>query len=215
MLDHQKRRGMLKAAHNQYGVSLLELMIAIAIGSVLLMLGIPSFKSWIQNTQTRTAAESILNGLQIARTEAVRRNTDVRFNLTDASGMVAWSVDCVTVVTMQPDGYECPMGIQSRVGNEGGTNARVGISVAPFPSSPIPASYFNDPGVAAGLPAGVTFDGLGRVPLANAGVDITLIGVTNAQSATARRMVIVIRTGGQIRMCDPAVSLASNPQGCS
>ena len=56
---------MLKAAHNQYGVSLLELMIAIAIGSVLLMLGIPSFKSWIQNTQTRTAAESILNGLQI------------------------------------------------------------------------------------------------------------------------------------------------------
>jgi type IV fimbrial biogenesis protein FimT len=139
----------------------------------------------------------------------------VRFNLTDASGMVAWRVDCVNVVTMQPDGYECPMGIQSRVGNEGGTNARVGISVAPFPSSPIPASYFNDPGVAAGLPAGVTFDGLGRVPLANAGVDITLIGVTNAQSATARRMVIVIRTGGQIRMCDPAVSLASNPQGCS
>jgi len=211
---------MLKVAHNQYGMSLLELMIAIAIGSILLMLGIPSFKSWIQNTQIRTAAESILNGLQVARTEAVRKNTNVRFNLTDASGMVAWSVDCETVVPLQPDGSGCPAGIQSRAGNEGGSNARVGISVTALPT-PILPGYFNTPtGVGAGLPAGVTFDGLGRVPAKNPdGLtnddDITWIDVTNAQSATARRMVIVIQTGGQIRMCDPALTLASNPQGCS
>jgi len=212
---------MLIAAHNQVGVSLLELMMAIAIGSVLLMMGIPSFQSWMQNTQIRTAAESILNGLQVARTEAVRRNTNVRFNLTGATGMVAWSVDCVTVVPLQPDGSGCPLGIQSRAGIEGGTNARVGVSATALPS-PIPAGYFNNSanipavgGLIAGLSAGVTFDGLGRVPLANAGNDITWINVTNAQSATARRMVIVVQTGGQIRMCDPAVSLASNPQGCS
>lgn len=210
---------MLKAAHNQYGVSLLELMIAIAIGSILLMLGIPSFQSWIQNTQVRTAAESILNGLQIARTEAVRSNTNVRFNLTDASGMVAWTV-CLSDPAPPAT---CPTNdvVQSRAGNEGGTNARVGISTTAYPSSsPVPSSYFNDPGVAAGLPAGVAFDGLGRIPAKEPNGtpntdDITLISVTNAQSATARRMVIVIRTGGQIRMCDPAVSLASNPQGCS
>lgn len=211
---------MLKAARPQYGLSLLELMIAIAIGSILLMLGIPSFKSWIQNTQIRTATESILNGLQITRAEAVRRNTNVRFNLTDASGMVAWNVSCEIVVPRQPNGYECPAGIQSRLGNEGGANARVGVSTTAHPS-PIPAGYFNvSPGVGAGLPAGLTFDGLGRVPAKNAdgsanSDDITWIDVTNAQSATARRMVIVIRTGGQIRMCDPALALASNPQGCS
>ena len=212
---------MLKAAQNQYGVSLLELLIAIAIGSILLMMGVPSFQSWIQNTQLRTAAESILNGLQVARTEAVRRNTNVRFNLTDASGMVAWSVDCETVVPMQSNGDECPAGIQSRAGNEGGTNARVGISTAPYPTAtPVPSSYFNDPGAGTGLPAGVTFDGLGRVPAKNLdgspnNDDITLISVTNAQSTTARRMVIVIRTGGQVRMCDPTLVLADNPQGCS
>jgi type IV fimbrial biogenesis protein FimT len=207
---------MLKIAHHQNGVSLLELMIAIVVGSVLLMLGVPSFQSWIHNTQIRTAAESVLNGLQIARIEAVRRNTNVRFNLTDAGGRVAWSVDCVNVVALQADGSGCPAGIQSRAGNEGGINARVGASVTAHPS-PIPAGYFNAtiPAVGAGLPAGVTFDGLGRVPLANAGTDITWINVSNVQSATARRMVIVIQTGGQVRMCDPALALASNPQGCS
>lgn len=204
---------MLKAAHIQHGVSMLELMIAVAIGSILLMIGIPSFQSWIQNTQIRTAAESVLDGLQLARTEAVRRNVNVRFNLTDSSGMVTWTVDCENVTA------SCPAGIQTRAGIEGGTNARVGISVAAFPS-PINAGYFNDPGAGAGLPAGVTFDGLGRVPARNIdgsanNDDITLISVTNAKSATARRMVIVIRSGGQVRMCDPAIALAASPQGCA
>jgi type IV fimbrial biogenesis protein FimT len=208
---------MLKAAHNQYGVSLLELLIAIAIGSILLMIGIPSFQSWIQNTQVRTAAESILNGLQVARTEAVRRNADVRFSLTDAGGMVAWTV-CLNETA---DPCATADVVQSRAGNEGGTNARAGISTAPYPTAtPVPSSYFSDPGAGTGLPAGVTFDGLGRVPAKNLdgspnNDDITLISVTNAQSTTARRMVIVIRTGGQVRMCDPALVLADNPQGCS
>jgi type IV fimbrial biogenesis protein FimT len=211
---------MLNTAHNQFGVSLLELMVAVAIGSILLLLGIPSFQSWIQNTQVRTAAESVLNGMQIARAEAVRRNTNVRFNMTDATGMVTWTVGCETVLPMQANGDECPAVIQSRAGNEGGTNARVGISVAAYPTGTPPSSYFNDPGAGAGLPAGVTFNGLGRVPAKNLdgtvnSDDITLVSVTNAQSSTARRMVIVVRNGGQIRMCDPALQLSSNPQGCS
>lgn len=193
----------------QGGVSLVELLIGIAIVSLLMVMGAPSFNLWIQNTQVRTAAESIQNGLQIARTEAVRRNAKVRFNLTDAGGTVAWSVDCVTVTA------NCPTGIQTRNGGEGGTNARVGISVTALPS-PIPANHFNT-AIAAGtgLPAGVTFDGIGRVPSANVGADITRIDVTNAARADARRMVIIIGTGGQTRMCDPAIALATNPQGCS
>lgn len=200
---------MLTAANKQLGFSLVELMIGIVIVSLLMFVGAPSFSLWIQNTQTRTAAESIQNGLQIARTEAVRRNTNVRFNLTNASGTVAWSVDCVNVTA------DCPAGIQTRSGGEGGANARVGISVVALPS-PIPANHFNT-AIAAGtgLPAGVTFDGIGRVPTANIGTDITRIDITNAVRADARRMVVVIGTGGQTRMCDPAIALATNPQGCS
>lgn len=195
--------------YRQGGVSLVELLIGIAIVSLLMVIGAPSFNLWIQNTQVRTAAESIQNGLQIARTEAVRRNANVRFSLTNAGGTVAWSVGCVTVTA------DCPAGIQARSGGEGGANARVGISVAALPS-PIPANHFSA-AIAAGtgLPAGVTFDGIGRVPAANAGTDITRIDVTNAIRTDARRMVIMIGTGGQTRMCDPAIALATNPQGCS
>ena len=192
----------------QNGVTLIELMISIAIVSLLMVIGVPSFSLWIQNTQTRTAAESIQNGLQIARTEAVRRNMNVRFSLADASGAVAWTVDCVNVTA------DCPAGIQSRSGGEGGVNARAGVSVAALPS-PIPVGHFNTALAAgAGLPAGVTFDGIGRVPIANVGTDIARIDVTNVK-AGVRRMVIVIGTGGQTRMCDPAIALAANPQGCS
>ena len=199
---------MLKPGR-QDGVSFVELLIGIAIVSLLMVMGAPSFNLWIQNTQVRTAAESIQNGLQIARTEAVRRNANVRFNLTDAGGTVAWSVDCVTVTA------DCPAGIQTRGGGEGGTNARVGISATALPS-PVPANHFSTAiAVGTGLPAGVTFDGVGRVPTANVGTDISRIDVTNAARADARRMVIMIGTGGQTRMCDPAIALATNPQGCS
>lgn len=200
---------MLTTAHNQYGVTLIELMIAVVIAAMLLMLGAPSFSLWIQSTQTRTAAESILNGLQLARTEAVRHNTNVRFSLTDATGAVAWTVGCVVVTN------DCPAEIQSRSSSEGGTNARVGIDVTALPS-PIPAGYFNAALAAgAGMPAGVTFDGLGRVPIANIGTDISRIDVVNAAAANAQRMVIVVGTAGQARMCNPDLALASNPQGCS
>lgn len=186
----------------QTGVSLVELLIGIAIVSLLMVMGAPAFNLWIQNTQVRTAAESIQNGLQIARTEAVRRNTNVRFSLADAGGLVAWSVDCVTVTA------DCPAAIQARSGGEGGANARAGIAVATGTLGTALA-----PG--AGLPAGVTFDGLGRVPTANIGTDIARIDVTNAVRADARRMVILVNPGGQTRMCDPALSLATNPQGCA
>jgi len=188
----------------QNGVSLIELMIGIAIVSLLMVMGAPSFGLWMQNTQTRTAAESIQNGLQIARSEAVRRNANVRFNLTDATGAVAWTVDCVNVTA------DCPVGIQTRSGGEGGSNARAGISVdaaTPVIGTAIAAG--------TGLPAGVTFDGIGRVPTANVGTDIARVDVTNATNAEVRRMVIIIGSGGQTRMCDPAIALATNPQGCS
>lgn len=193
---------MLTLRKKEDGVSLIELMIGIAIVSLLLVMGAPSFSLWMQNTQTRAAAESILNGLQIARTEAVRRNANVRFSLTDAAGGAAWSVGCVNVTA------GCPANIQSRSAGEGGTNARVGIAVA--------VGALETP-LAAGtlLPAGITFDGLGRVPAANIGTDIARIDVTNAVSVDVRRMVILVGSGGQTRMCDPALELATNPQGCA
>lgn len=193
----------------QSGVTLIELIIGIAIVSILLAAGMPSFSEWIQNSQIRTAAESILNGLQTARNEAVRRNTNVRFDLTGTSGLVVWNVGCVTA------SVDCPATIQSRVAAEGGGNARAGTGTT-APASPVPTNQYSTAlASGTGLPAGVTFNGLGAIPRANIGADVTRIDITNAAFATARRLVIIIGPGGLIRMCDPLLALAANPQGCS
>lgn len=200
---------MLILTAKQEGVSLIELMIGLVILAILLSAGLPAFSLWIQNTQNRTAAESIQDGLQLARTEAVRRNTNVRFTLTDASGLIAWTVGCVTATA------NCPATIQSRSGSEGTSNARAGIDTTAIPS-PAPTTQFNTAiASGTGLPAGVTFTGLGRIPNANIGTDITRIDITNASAAGARRLVVTIGAGGTIRMCDPALALSANPQGCS
>jgi type IV fimbrial biogenesis protein FimT len=195
----------------QQGVTLLELMLGLVLLAILLAMGIPSFTEWMRNTQNRTAAESVLNGLQLARNEAVRRNTQVRFTLTDTSGAVAWTVGCVNVTA------NCPAEIQKRPAAEGSVQARVGVSATAIPL-PTPAGQFAT-ALAAGSglssAAGVSFDGIGRVPNANIGTDFNRADITNATNAGARRYVVLIGVGGQIRMCDPMLPFASNPQGCS
>lgn len=193
----------------QQGVTLLELMLGLVLLAILLGMGIPSFTEWMRNTQNRTAAESVLNGLQLARNEAVRRNTQVRFNLTDAGGTVAWTVGCVNPTAT------CLAEIQKRPAAEGTVQARVGVSTAAIPLPTPPGQFASALAAGSGLPAGVTFDGIGRVPSANVGTDFTRADITNATNAGARRYIVLIGVGGQIRMCDPTLPFATNPQGCS
>jgi type IV fimbrial biogenesis protein FimT len=37
---------------------------------------------------------------------------------------------------------------------------------------------------------------------------------TSVDPAEERRLVILIAPGGQVRLCDPRLALANNPQGC-
>lgn len=92
------------------GFTLIELLIVVAVTGVLILLGLPSYRTWIQNTQIRTLSDSLLNGLQLARAEAVKRNGGVTFTLNGSS----WTVTDSGGTT-----------IQSRSGTEGTTNATV------------------------------------------------------------------------------------------
>jgi len=193
----------------QSGVTLIELLVAISILGILLALAIPNFSRMVQDAQNRTAAESLLNGLQMARTEALRRSTQVRFSLTDKEGKVAWTVGCVNANI-------CSAAIQQRAPEEGGGNARVGVTTDALPS-PLKADTFAAalaPGAGLEKTAFVTFDGFGRASAA-AGTEISRIDVTNAKSAGARRYVVTVSAGGQVRMCDPDSKLDGTPQGCT
>jgi type IV fimbrial biogenesis protein FimT len=208
LLGYQEGRRVLNPHPAQHGFTLIELAVGMVITGILLASAAPSFRDWIQSSQIRTAAESIQNGLQLARTEAVRRNTTVRFNLSNATGLVDWDV-CATPTS------PCPAAntIQSRSNADGTVNARVGVN--DDNDGPPPYNYAAALPAGGELPAHITFNGLGRAVKTPAGDDyLTRIDVTNAVAPNARRLVIVISSpGGQIRMCDPARA-STDPQGC-
>lgn len=72
---------MLASPSRNRGVSLIELAVGITIIAILMATGLPSFSVFIQNSRIRTVAESIQNGLQRARAEALQTNSTVRFQL--------------------------------------------------------------------------------------------------------------------------------------
>ena len=70
------------------GFSLIELMLAVVIVSLVLAKGLPTVMDYIRNDRIRSAAEEVRDGLHTARMEAIRRNTTVNF-VPNATG---WSV---------------------------------------------------------------------------------------------------------------------------
>jgi type IV fimbrial biogenesis protein FimT len=203
---------MLTGLSMQRGVSLIETMIGLVIVSLLLAVGAPSVRTFMQNTHIRNAAEAVQNGLSLARMEAVHRNTNVQFIL-GAGG--AWTVGCVTAVAdLDGDGVvDCPATIQARSAAEGSANATVALLEVVAATNATAANPV--------ITTSISFNGMGKVRTLPAG-NIAVINIGNpagtcaAVGGTMRCLRVVVSTGGQVRMCDPKLSVSnpSDPQAC-
>lgn len=177
------------AGRSHSGFTLIELMITLAIVALVLLAGLPGITEWIQNSQIRTAAEGIQNGMSTARTEAVRRNTHIEFVLTNpkVAGGTGWLIQTANGNTA----------IQSKPDGEGSRSAVV---------TPTPTDATT-----------ITFNGFGRVVAnADASESITSIAVDSnvLDAAKSRDLKIEINSGGEARMCDPNVSDTLDPRIC-
>ncbi len=63
--------------HTRRGFTLMELMIVLALAAVVLAIGAPNFREFRQNNRLTATANDFLASLQLARTEAVKRQTTV------------------------------------------------------------------------------------------------------------------------------------------
>ena len=191
----------------QSGMNIIELMVAVAIVGLVMALAGPSAITWLQNTQLRNAAESVLSGIQNARTEALKRNTFVAFRLTDPNS-TAWTV-CVYDVVSDACSLTAPNPtVNQKSATEGSLNARAGTDTAQSDSAaPLAAG--------SGVPGQVVFDSFGRLA-ATAPNNIMRVDLRNIvlSPAEERRLVVYVAQSGQTRMCDPKLVLANNPQGC-
>jgi type IV fimbrial biogenesis protein FimT len=206
------------------GVTLIELAVVLAIVAILLSQAGPLFSAWMQNVQIRTATESIQNGLQLARGEAMRRNRSVMFWLTSTANpkTADWLVGCAFpflqngAATVPETPGDCP-GVS--------TGAGVPANAAPYnwiqrqaaadQQTTLPQVTAVDANGAA--TSVVTFNSLGMVVTSNADATTPIAQINVAipsMPASAGRPLQVRISAGQIRMCDPKLSLASDPRGC-
>ena len=177
------------------GFTILELMVALTIATLLLTIGMPSFTTFLRNSEIRSTAESISNGLRAARTEATRLNKPVSFTLV-GGGDPGWAINqfnTTTATLIQPP-------IQKYAKLEAGKSSKAVTT---------PANA-----------VAITFNGLGRVisPSPIATPNLQQINVSSIVAGEARTLRIYVDDPRGIRMCDPDPAIAAlvppDPRAC-
>jgi len=168
------------------GFTLTELMIAITVMAVLGSFAMPSFRQMMRNKEVGSAAESVANGLQRARAEAVARNSRVMFVL--GSG-TSWTVDYVT----KPVSTDPPL--DTRPSSESAYATLVAKA--------------SDLSTAATT---ITFNQLGQV-VTNSDASPTLSRVTFSAEGANQSLQVRIGAGGNARVCDPSLP-STNVRAC-
>ncbi|WP_419623622.1 GspH/FimT family pseudopilin [Thiolapillus sp.] len=74
------------------GFTLIELMITLALVSLLMTLGIPSFNEAIRNNRLTTYTNDLVTALNLARSEAVKRNLSVSVRKSGTDWEDGWEV---------------------------------------------------------------------------------------------------------------------------
>lgn len=176
----------IKSGGHEGGFGLIELVITVAVMGIILLVAIPSYRNWVENTKIRSIASSIQSGLQLARAEAVTNNTQVAFTLTGNN----WTVGCVNVTAT------CPATIQQYIADSGAANVT---------STTVPASRTT-----------ITYSNLGnRVTTGGASLtSFNTVNVASTIAST-RALRIEVGASGSSRLCDPAFAIAATPRGCN
>ena len=180
----------------QTGFSLIELVVAMAIMAILIAMGLPSFSTYLANTKVRANAESVLSGLQTARTEALRQNTSVEFLFTsdipNTSSVATNNVGGANWMVRSTPPVDATSYIDGKVSSESGGSR---VTLTPSANS-------------------IIFNNLGAANPA-ATIDLAYIGDDCvADGGPIRCLRVQVSLGGRIRLCDPAATVANDTRGC-
>lgn len=138
--EHQKE---------QRGFTLIELMVSLSILAILVMIGLPSFNDLVLSTRVKNAASDIYASLILARSESIKRGSNVTVTPVGGSWVNGWQVaagatplknqDAISKLTIEcPAGTSCAETITFR--RDGRLNGVLGsVSfVVDVPSPPSP-----------------------------------------------------------------------------
>lgn len=196
------------------GFSLIELLIGIAIVGVLMSLGIPLLNDVMRNSKVRARAENILWSLQQSRVDALKRNTTVWHQFVDSLDATCalsttgpyWVVSvgsavgaCQTIPDPAGSGVLAksdPVALNADGGSADGVVVTSGSALFCFSS----LGQLTATSCTSGAVTGAA---------ANTDIDVTLPSAGACRTSTANSgvacMRVAVRSGGQIRLCDPVI----------
>ena len=174
---------MLTGARNGY--TLVEVMVTLAIFAMLLAMGVPSMRGFLENGRIRAAGEAWKYGLTLARNEAVRLNVQVEF-VADDTG---WQVRRVADGTVLHRG----------TGREG--PADLTITMDPEDSDRVTFDAFGR--------TVTTNPSDGTMPL----VQVDIASARPPDTLNYQPLRLQLLAGGLTRLCNPAAE-ADDPRAC-
>ena len=211
---YEKRMLMMASLRNflffrrTSGFTLIELIVALALFSILMLMAVPTFTQWIRNTQIRSVAESLQHDLRKAKDRAGLLNRHVVLsmtnanpapNITAAAGGINWTIQSIPLFASDPNHPQYIQGSNIASSYPGITIA--GPTTLCFNSS---SQVTANPLPGTGTPC--------TVPITPIIYTVTRSGATPGQD---RPLAITVSLAGEIRMCDPNRSLAlGQPDGC-
>lgn len=202
-------RGLEGAGRVAPGFTLIELVVTLTLLGILLMAGLPSFTAWVRNSQVRTVAEALQNGLRTAQAEAVRRNQQVVMSFTNDANP---QLDPRTVIGGKNWSLQT---VKSDFVRDGEVE---------FIRSGVLADVASGVSISGPATGAVCFSSNGRLVLnprptsapSTAACEAAAVAFRIDQANADRPLQVNVALGGQVRMCDPnrpALS-STSPDGC-
>jgi type IV fimbrial biogenesis protein FimT len=189
------------------GFSLIELMVVVTIMALMVIMFAPEMATWIANSKVRGTAESLASELRLAQLEALRRNRQAVFALTDDApalnaapkdNALNWFVRAVPTPDERAD-----VGFQT-----------TGLYVHGSQQARLAQVNITGPGLlcfnAMGRPVTPAVSPVGTVSTcAVPGDAITPVTYLVERKGADRSLQIEVALGGMIRLCDPDKSRAN------
>ena len=208
----EKGRIMRSLARKHRGFTLIELMITLIVVAVLLTMGVPSMASYFDRQKIKAAGEQLYADLQLARSEAIARNTPIRIHVA-ANGSATWAYgvsnvdNCDLSVTDPTDATACTLvvddGDLSVHGIEGAVDTDDKV-LQRYTSAEHQDIALSRTGFLNGNQ--ITFDPSNGTAIGNSG-NLLLT------SPNGRHLLVKVNPLGLVRICSPDSSVNGYPNG--
>jgi type IV fimbrial biogenesis protein FimT len=163
------------------GFTLVEMMTTIAVAAILVAMAVPSFAGLAERNRLRNVAERLRSDVNLARTEALRRDRNVTLSFTRSGDGTTWcyglttAANCDCTVASGAGACELDPGVSTRV---------LGSETRGVVSSAVP---FGD--------GNLSF---------TAARSTLLAGSARFQSPSGLEARVVVLNSGRVRLCSPA-----------